>query len=269
MKIYFIGAGPGDPELLTIKGKKIIGMADIIIFAGSLVNKDILKLAKKGVMLHDSSGMDLSEILKILKSAKAQDKTVARIHSGDPSLYGAIQEQMEWCSKEKIDYEVIPGISSFQAAAARLKQELTLPGVSQTVILTRIGGRTKVPAREDLAKLSSTGATMVIFLSVQEIKRVVENLKRGLKADTPVAVLEKVSYPDERTITGTLNDIARKIKKAGIKRQALIIVGDVLRKKFQRSKLYDKDFEHMFRNHSINLRVPSRPKSRDRRKAKR
>ncbi|MDP3791973.1 MAG: precorrin-4 C(11)-methyltransferase [Candidatus Omnitrophota bacterium] len=247
MKIYFIGAGPGDPELLTIKAGKIIKKADIIIYAGSLINKDIIKPAKKGARLYDSSAMSLEDVLCLIKKAKSTNKIVARIHSGDPSIYGAIQEQMDWCQKQKIDYSVIPGVSSFQAAAASLKQELTLPGVSQTIILTRVSGRTKVPAKEDLRKLSKARATMVIFLSIQEIERVIRKLKDGYGLNTPVAVIEKASFPQERKIIGTLRDIAKKVKEAGITRQALIIVGDVLRKNYQKSKLYDKDFDHMFR----------------------
>ncbi|GFP37811.1 precorrin-4/cobalt-precorrin-4 C11-methyltransferase, partial [Candidatus Hakubella thermalkaliphila] len=154
MKVYFIGAGPGDPELLTLKAKKVIEKADIIIYAGSLTNKDILKLAKKGAKIYDSARMTLDDIFKLLREAKSTDKVIARIHSGDPSIYGATQEQMDWCEDEKIDYEVIPGVSSFAAACASLKQELTLPGVSQTVILTRISGRTEVPKNEDLGELA-------------------------------------------------------------------------------------------------------------------
>ena len=247
MKVYFIGAGPGDPELLTIKAAKVIKKADIIVYAGSLVNKDILKFAKKDALFYDSAGMALEDVLEIFAKAKSTDKVVTRIHSGDPSVYGAIQEQMDWCKKQKIGYEVIPGVSSYQAAAASLKQELTLPDVSQTVILTRISGRTKVPAKEDLQELAKIRATIVIFLSIQEIDRVVRKLKQGYGLDTPVAVIEKVSYPDERKIIGTLQDIAKKVKEVGIKRRALIIIGDVLRKKYQKSKLYDKDFEHTFR----------------------
>lgn len=247
MKVYFIGAGPGDPELITLKGKKMIRKADIIIYAGSLVNKDILKFAKKGAKLYDSAGMNLDDILRMYKRTKKSEKVVARIHSGDPSIYGAIQEQMDWCDKQNIGYEIVPGVSSFQAAAATLNQEFTLPGVSQTVILTRISGRTTVPKKEDLKKLAKIKATMVIFLSAGYIRRVVEKLKEGYKSDTPVAVVEKVSLSDERKIFGTLNDIVVKVKEAGIKRQALIIVGDVLKKKFKNSKLYDKNFEHGFR----------------------
>ncbi len=179
MKVYFIGAGPGDPELLTLKAAKIIRRADIIIYAGSLVNKGILKSSRKRAHLYDSSGMCLEEILKIIKNEISTNKLIARIHSGEPSIYGAIQEQIDWCQKENIDCEVIPGISSFQQAAASLKQELTLPGVSQTVILTRSTGKTKVPKREDLEKLARSKSTLVIFLSVQKISQVIARLKKS------------------------------------------------------------------------------------------
>jgi len=246
-KIYFIGAGPGDPELLTLKAKKILEKSDIVIYAGSLINKEILKSAKKEAFLYDSSTMDLDEIFKIYEEAKRAGKTVARIHSGDLSIYSALQEQLDWCEKEGIDAEVIPGVSSFQAAAATLKQELTLPGVSQTLILTRISGRTEVPEEENLGDLARAKATMAIFLSVQEIEKVVDQLKNGYGEETPVVVVEKASWPEERKIIGTLGTIAKKVKESGIKRQALIVVGDVLRKAYQKSKLYDADFEHGFR----------------------
>ena len=250
-KLYFIGAGPGDPELLTLKAVKIIRKAQVLVYAGSLVNKAVLKLAKKKARTYDSSKMNLDQVCAVFKKAAYAGKIVARIHSGDPSIYGAIQEQMDWCDKEKIIYEVIPGVSSFQAAAASLKQEYTLPGVSQTIIITRISARTKVPAKEDLAILSKARATMVIFLSIQEIERVVKKLKQNYPLDTPVAVVERVSYPDQRKILGNLGDIARKVKPAGISRQALIIVGNVLRDfPAQKSKLYDKNFEHGFRKSS-------------------
>jgi precorrin-4/cobalt-precorrin-4 C11-methyltransferase len=191
--------------------------------------------------------MELEEILRIYREAKKDGGTVARIHSGDLSIYSALQEQLDWCEKEGIDAEIIPGVSSFQAAAAALKQELTLPGVSQTLILTRISGRTEVPTKESLEELARTKATMVIFLSTHEIERVVDQLSKGYGEDTPVAVVEKASWPEERKIIGTLGNIAEKVKEAGIKRQALILVGDVLGKNRQRSKLYGAHFEHGFR----------------------
>jgi precorrin-4/cobalt-precorrin-4 C11-methyltransferase len=247
MKVYFIGAGPGDIELLTIKAVKIIKEADVIIYAGSLVSKDILKFAKDKAEIYDSSKMELEEIFRVIKEAKPNCKVVARIHSGDPSIYGAIQEQMDWCEAQGIEYEVIPGISSASASACSLKQELTLPNVSQTVIFTRIAGRTTVPQNESLKNLAKIGATLVIFLSIHRIEEVVEELKEGYSLDTPVAVVAKASWPQEQKIMGTLEDIAKKVIDAGIKRQALIIVGNVLRKDYERSRLYDGRFEHGFR----------------------
>lgn len=238
MKVYFIGAGPGDPELLTRKAEKIIKKADIIIYAGSLINRQVLKFAKKSAQVYDSSRMNLDEVLAVILKAKPRNALIARVHSGEPSIYGAIQEQIDWCEKEGIDCAVIPGISSFQAAAASLKQELTLPGVAQTVILTRISGRTKVPPK----------ATKVIFLSTQLIKKAVRELKKEYRGNTAVAVVEKASWPKERRIFGTLDNIAQKVKQSGIRRQALIIVGDVLNKKYEKSKLYDSEFTHGFRH---------------------
>jgi precorrin-4/cobalt-precorrin-4 C11-methyltransferase len=245
---YFIGAGPGDIELLTLKAVKIIRKADVIIYAGSLIDKGILRLARKNISVYDSSRMNLDEICRVFKKAHEKDKVIARIHSGDPSIYGAIGEQMDFCDKENIRYEVIPGVSSFQAAAASLKREFTSAGISQTIILARISGRTKVMQKEDLAALSKHKATMAIFLSIQHIRDVVDKLRQGYPADTPIAVVEKVSLPDERKILGNLTDIVQKVEQAGIKRQALIIVGDVLAGQGrEKSKLYDKNFEHGFR----------------------
>jgi precorrin-4/cobalt-precorrin-4 C11-methyltransferase len=247
MKVYFIGAGPGDPELLTLKAKRILETSDIVIYAGSLINPDVLKFAGQDAALHDSSAMELEEILNIYREAKKAGRTVARVHTGDLSIYSALQEQLDACENEGIDCEIVPGISSYQAAAATLRRELTLPGVSQTLILTRISGRTEVPAKENLERLAKTKATMVIFLSIQEIERVVAQLAKGYGEETPVAVVEKASWPEERKIIGTLGNIAEKVKAAGIKRHALIVVGDVLGKAYLKSKLYDADFEHGFR----------------------
>lgn len=247
MKVYFVGAGPGDPELLTLKAKRILETSDIVIYAGSLINPEVLKFARQNAVLHDSSAMELEEILNIYREAKKAGRTVARIHTGDLSIYSALQEQLDECEKEGIDSEIIPGVSSYQAAAATLRRELTLPGVSQTLILTRISGRTEVPARENLQKLAKIKATMVVFLSIHEIERVVAQLEKGYGEETPVAVVEKASWAEERKIIGTLGNIAEKVKEAGIKRHALIVVGDVLGKTYRRSKLYDADFEHGFR----------------------
>ena len=196
MMVYFIGAGPGDPKLLTIKAKETIKKADIIIYAGSLVNREILKFSAKSARTYDSSKMNLEEVVTIIGKASSTGKIVARIHSGDPSLYGAIQEQMLWCKKNNIPFEVIPGVSSFLAAAAALKQELTLPGISQTVIITRLSGRTKVPPKEDLKLLSRIKATLVIFLSIEMIDTLVKKLSSGYAKDTPVAIVHRASWQD-------------------------------------------------------------------------
>lgn len=248
VKIYFIGAGPGDPELLTIKAKKIIKKADIVIYAGSLINKNILKFAKKSANLYDSSRMNLEEILGIIRKEKSTDKIVARVHSGDPSLYGAIGEQIDFCEKIGAEYEVIPGVISFCAGAAALKQELTLPGITQSVIITRVSGRTKVPKKENLQALAKIRATLIIFLSVDRIDEIVSKLISGYNKNTPAAVVYRASWPDEKIISGTLSNIAPKVKKEGIKKQALIFVGEVLGKKgFKKSALYDKTFSHAYR----------------------
>jgi len=245
MKVYFVGAGPGDPELLTLKAKRIIAEADVIIYAGSLVNPEILKLAKDGAALFDSAAMTAEDITQVL--SRSQGKLVARLHSGDPSIFSAIQELLDWCRKHSIDFEVVPGVSASSAASAALKQELTLPGVSQTVILSRIGGHTQVPAGQELRELARTGATLVLFLSVHLIEEVVAQVKDFYSLDTPVAVVERASWPEERVVRGTLADIANKVKEAGILRTAIIVIGHVLGEGYQRSRLYDPEFEHSYR----------------------
>ena len=248
MKIYFIGAGAGDPEQLTIQGMRIIKKADVIIYAGSLVNEKILKYAGKGTKIYNSAKMNLDEICEVYSKFKSKAEIIARVHTGDTSLYSAIQEQMSWCDMQGIEYEVVPGVSSFCAACASLKQELTLSGITQTVIITRISGKTKVPPREDLKNLAKLRATLIIFLSVDRIDEIVDKLLCGYSKKTSTAVVYKASWPDEKIIRGTLEDIACKVKKAGINRQALIIVGDVLKKKnFRLSKLYDRNCSTMYR----------------------
>jgi len=247
--VYFIGAGPGDPELLTLKGKSIIEKADVLIYAGSLVNPQVLHHKKKKATVYNSASMNLKEIIALISKAVRKGKTVARIHTGDPAIYGAIQEQISLLEKRSIPYEVIPGVSSVFAAAAALKKELTVPERSQTVILTRISGRTKVPSREAIDKLAQAQATMAIFLSVAHIEKVVEQLRTGYPPDTPVAVVHKASWPDEKVVRGTLRTIADKVHKAAIKRQALILVGSALGDTVDtpRSKLYHEGFAHGYR----------------------
>ncbi|MFQ5975359.1 MAG: precorrin-4 C(11)-methyltransferase [Candidatus Hydrothermarchaeales archaeon] len=247
MTVYFIGAGPGDPELLTIKAKKVIEKADVIIYAGSLVNTEILRYAKSDSKLYNSAKMDLEEILDIITKASEEKKTVARIHSGDPSIYGAIAEQMSLLDERSIQYEVIPGVSSFLSAAALLKKEYTIPEVVQTVIITRAEGRTKVPEKEKITELAKHKASMCIFLSGGMIKDVAEELASSYGPKMPVAVVYRASWPDEKVILGTLEDIAEKLEGEDVKRTALILVGDFLKKGGKRSKLYDKNFSHGFR----------------------
>ena len=247
MKVYFIGAGPGDPELITVKGKKAIEMSGYCIYAGSLINPDILKYCGKDTVVYDSASMTLDEIIDIIEEAKKDNKDVARVHTGDPSIFGAIQEQMSELDKRGIDYEVIPGVSSFLAAASTLKQELTLPGVSQTVIITRIEGRTPVPETEGLEVLAKSKATLCIFLSVNEIDKVVSILKPVYGTNCPVAIVYKASWKDEKVIISNLSDVADEITRNDIKKTAIIIVGDVLSKNFEYSKLYDKHFNHSYR----------------------
>ncbi len=246
--IYFIGAGPGDPELITVKGKRLIDEADIIIYAGSLVNPEVLSGAKPEAEIYNSATMTLKEVLDVMKRGVAEEKRVVRVHTGDPSIYGAHREQMVELDKLNIPYEIVPGVSSFLAAAASLKREYTLPGISQTVILTRMEGRTAVPENEQIESLAAHQATMVIFLSVGEIEILSKRLQDGgYPADTPAAVVYKASWKDQKIVKGTLEDIAKKVKEAGIKKTALVTVGRFLGDSFELSKLYDAHFTTEFR----------------------
>jgi len=252
--VLFVGAGPGDPDLITVKGLKALKTADVVVYAGSLVNRALLDDLGPDVELHDSAPLNLDEVLAIMLDAVAAGKRVVRLHTGDPSVYGAIQEQMEALDACGIGYEVIPGVTAAFAAAAALGQELTLPGVSQTVILTRVEGRTPVPEKEQLRRIAALGATIGLYLSVAMIDKVVGELLAGgaYTPQTPVAVVSKASWEDQETVEGTLADIAGKVREAGISRQALILVGEVLaaRRKGvpEKSKLYDRNFSHGFRS---------------------
>lgn len=245
--VYFIGAGPGDPELLTIKGKRLIDAADVIIYAGSLVNEQVLSGHKEGAKIYNSAYMHLDEVLAVMKEAEEQGLTTARVHTGDPAIFGAIREQMDALDDMGIDYEVIPGVSSFLGVAAALKKEYTLPGVSQTVILTRMEGRTPVPEKEKLADLAKHNSTMIIFLSVGMIEELAETLKKEYRETTPVAVVYKATWEDQKIVIGDLTNIAQKVKEAGITKTALTVVGDFLGNEYELSKLYDKAFTTEFR----------------------
>ena len=246
-KVYFVGAGPGDPELISIKGKRIIDEADVIIYAGSLVNKEVLRDAKKGAFIYNSASMNLDEVIEVTKNAVFSGKMVARVHTGDPSIYGAIREQMDRLDEYNIEYEVIPGISSFLATAAALKKEYTLPAVTQTLILTRMEGRTPVPDKERIEELAKHRATMIIFLSIGAIEELATRLKAGYEENTPVAVVYKASWEEQKIVRGNLNNIAILVKEAGISKTALVVVGDFLGDEYELSKLYDKNFSHEYR----------------------
>ena len=247
--ISFIGAGPGDPELITLKGRRLIDSADVIIYAGSLVNPAVLKSAKETAEIHNSAYMNLDEVIDVMRTAEGKGLKVVRVHTGDPSIYGAIREQIDRLKDLGIEYEVIPGVSSFLATAAALNMEYTLPDVSQTVILTRMEGRTPMPEKEKLRDLASHNATMIIFLSVGFMDEMVKELTEGgYRLDTPVAVVYKASWPEQKIVRGTLKDIARKVKGAEIDRTALTLVGDFLGDEYSLSKLYDKSFTTGFRS---------------------
>jgi precorrin-4/cobalt-precorrin-4 C11-methyltransferase len=247
-KVYFIGAGPGDPELITVRGASIVQTADVIVYAGSLVPRTLLARAKEEAAIHDSSSLSLEETNDLLTESARKNKIVARVHTGDPALFGAIQEQIELLQKEGIPFEVVPGITAAFAAAAALGRQLTQPGGSQTLILTRLAGRTPVPESENLAELAKHHASLVIYLSVSRIREVVAELKQGYPADTPVVVAYRVGWPDEKFISATLADIADRVDESGIKRQAVIMVGEALAGELKaRSQLYDPTYTHGFR----------------------
>ena len=248
-QVHIVGAGPGDPELITRKGYRLVQEADVVIYAGSLVNPEILEACKEGCEIHNSASMSLDDVLAVTKARVAEGKTVVRLHTGDPAIYGAIQEQMDALKEMGITYDVTPGVSSFLATAAALQQEYTLPNVTQTVIITRMEGRTPMPEKEKLSMLARHGATMCIFLSVQMIDKVAaELIEGGYDKTTPVAIVVKASWPDQRIIRGTLETIADVVAEEGVIRQAMIVVSRVLDTDYELSKLYDKGFAHMYRD---------------------
>ncbi len=251
-RVSFVGAGPGAADLITIRGARLLRHADVVIYAGSLVDLKLVQRYATRADIYDSAGMTLPEVITVMTDAMALNRNVVRLHTGDPSIFGAIQEQMEALDQLEIEYQVVPGVTSAFAAAAALKQELTLPEVSQTVIITRIEGRTPVPEREQLHAIAQLGATMVIYLSVGMVEKVVAQLLQGAyTADTPAAVVCRASWDDEQIIQCTLSGLAEKVKQAGIDRQALIIVGNVLAARREglkaKSLLYDSQFSHGFR----------------------
>jgi precorrin-4/cobalt-precorrin-4 C11-methyltransferase len=247
MKVYFIGAGPGDPELLTLKAKRLLNSCPICIYAGSLINPAVLDHLPSNAERYDSALMSLDEMTVLFESARQRGLDVVRLHSGDPSIYGAIREQMNELDRLGIPYEVVPGVSSFQAAAAALCTELTAPEISQTIILTRTAGRTPMPEDQDLLKLAESNATLCIFLSAHKIAEVASALSGPYGSACPIAVVYHASWPDQRILRGTLADIGSQAEAAGITKTAMIVVGRALSRDIPVSKLYDAGFTHEFR----------------------
>lgn len=247
-KIYFVGAGPGDKELITLKGYKLLSRADIVIYAGSLVNPELLDYCKEECIIYDSAKMNLEEIIKVMKEGAESDKIVVRLQTGDISLYGSIREQGEELKKIGIEYESIAGVSSFLGAAASMGIEYTVPEISQSLIITRLEGRTPVPEKEKIELFAAHETSMAIFLSVHKIEELAKRLiKGGYKEETPVAVVYKATWKDEKIVAAKLSNIAKKVEEANIKKTALVLVGDFLGDKYNYSKLYDKYFSHEYR----------------------
>lgn len=249
--ISFVGAGPGDPELITLKGARLLREAEVVIYAGSLVDRELVRRHSPDATLYDSSGMTLDEITTLLLEGEMAGKRMVRLHTGDPALYGAIQEQMAALDLHGIPYDVVPGVTSGLAAAAILRQELTIPELSQTVVITRLEGRTPVPPTEAIERFAPTSATLLVYLSVGMMDDLVRRLMEGGRTPgTPVAVVAKATWPDQEIVTGTLADIAGRVAERGISRQAVVIVGDVLAARLQGvtpSRLYAPEFSHGFR----------------------
>lgn len=246
--VNFVGAGCGAADLITVRGMRLLQQADVIIYAGSLVNDELLRYAREDCEIHNSAYMTLDEVISVIENAEKHGKMTVRLHTGDPCLYGAVREQFDRLEHLDIAYEVCPGVSSFCGAAAALKAEYTLPDVSQTVIITRMAGRTPVPERERISELARHGSTMVIFLSTALLKELSgELIKGGFSADSPAAIVCKASWADEKICRCTVGELAETAEKNGIRKTALICVGGFLGEDYSLSKLYDKYFETEFR----------------------
>jgi precorrin-4/cobalt-precorrin-4 C11-methyltransferase len=256
--VYFAGSGPGDPDLITVKAKKLLTKADTIVYSGSLLNPKLLKCAKKNARLYDASLIDREKIYEILRDASRGGQLVIRLHDGDPNIYSATKEQIDKLQADGITCKMIPGVTSLLGAAASLNMELTLPGNTQTVIITRAELRTPVPEKEKISQLASHGSTMAFYLSIHLIKGIVRQLLEGgaYTDDTPAAVVYKATWEDEVIITGNLADIADKTQDARITKTALFIVGNVVRPRdYEFSKVYDPDFSHGYRRASLLPRI--------------
>lgn len=250
--IHFVGAGSGAPDLITVRGQRLLAEADVVIWAGSLVNPTLLEVCKDACEIHDSARMTLEQVIEVMAAADAAGKDVVRLHTGDPSIYGAHREQMDELDRLKIAYDVCPGVSSFCGAAAALHAEFTLPGVSQSVILTRMEGHTPKPAGEATRELAAHGATMVVFLSASMLDKLQAELLAGgaYTPDTPAAIVYKATWPDERVLRCHVGTLAETGAAAGIRLTALVVVGGVLSGPHDRSKLYDPSFTTLFREAS-------------------
>lgn len=250
--IHFIGAGPGGEDLITVRGARLLGEADVIIYAGSLVNPALLAYKNQDCAVYDSAGMTLEEVLAVMKETEAAGGDTVRLHTGDPSLYGAIREQMDELDKLGLAYDVTPGVSAFSGAAAALQAEYTLPEVSQSVIITRMAGRTPVPEGEQLRKLASHGCTMVLFLSTGLLEGVEEELLAGgYPPDTPAAIVYKATWPEEKVYRCTVSTLAQTARENDVTKTALITVGGFLGDRYERSKLYDPSFTHGYREGKV------------------
>jgi len=250
--VFFVGCGPGDPELITVKAKKLIQKADVVVYSGSLIPPIILKLCKKG-KLYDASGLIREEIFEVLYKNAKKNRLVVRLHDGDPSIYGAIKEQIDKLQEKGISSVVVPGVTAFLASAASLGTQLTLPGVTQTIIVTRAESRTKVPKREKISELAQHKATLIFYLSVHLLTDIVkESIAGGYKKSTPVAVVYRASWKDQKIVKGTLSDIVKKVRDEKITKTAIVIISDVIDPEtYEYSKLYDKKFSHGYRKSKI------------------
>jgi len=250
-KVFFVGAGPGNVEYITLKGYRLLQKADVVVYTGSLINLELLNYCRKEALLLNSASMNLKEIIGVLEDGARNEKNVVRLQTGDFSLYGSVREQIEMLDKRKIEYKLIPGVSSFLGAASELQAEYTVPEVSQSLIITRLEGRTPVPENEALQKLAQIGTSMVIFLSIGMICSVCEKLLQGAYTKgTPIAVVYKATWEDQLIIKGCIGDIADKVEKAGITKTALILVGEFLGSDYNYSKLYDDNFAHDYRGNN-------------------
>ncbi len=259
MRVYVIGAGPGDPKLLTLRGAELIASCPVVLYTGSLVPREVIAHARPDARVLDSSGMTLDGIMDIIIAARDAGHDVARVHTGDPLVFGSTAEQMRRMDELAIPYEIVPGVSSFTAAAAVLGRELTLPELSQTVILTRAEGRTPMPEREKLEELAHHRATLSLFLSITLLDEVTRALIPSYGADCPVAVVHKATCPDQKIVLGTLADIREKVRTADIRSQSMVLVGRILTSTdFANSRLYDPEFSHRFRKGTTAARKQRR-----------